>query len=543
MNLEFAPSRSGLQTCSADGKMLHSAWDPRAEACRFLDAKGAGPNAEGSAYVLLVGPCLDYLAECIHERHPFATVVSAQLSPAFRGRERPGAAASWYPDEGLALDSFLTATMDQDALAPLFIVEWPPGVEAFPQEAREVRAAFSRAVERLASDAATIRAMGRRWIANSARNFLEADRFVSPHFGDRPIAILGAGPTLPRALELLGPLRESFSIVTVSSAAAAVLARGIEPDLVVSTDPGFWSRSHLGALAGGPTALGGGARALADGPTALVGGATALASPLSAYPGRRASPLLLLDQGWSFESELCAFLGKALRIPGHGTVAGSALAIGAALGGGPLIIAGFDFAATEAESHARPNAFEALVLAPESRLRPGESLRYARLLEQHPERLDSGGWRSSRALSIYARAIESDARGLGGRVARLLPSAVSLDGIPEIGPEELRSLARRPCAQRMRPEPADGPSEGQRKAWLAATLRKWRRAAEGLRPGGAAPPGQEDTNADILRCVDLPDFAALRRAGREGRDGSAALNRLEGELECFIDDLQRKLIA
>lgn len=472
--------------------------------------------------VIIIGPCLDYLSECLAERNPSAELLSIQLSSEFRGHEVGGRGRRWYPDLDLSLESFVLAAVDQDALAPIAVLEWPPGVAAFPEEARRARKAVAACLARLASDAATIRAMGRRWIANSIRNFLDAERLLTLDFGDRPLAVLGAGPSLAGALDALAPMAEAFSIVTVSSAAAAVLERGIRPDLVVSTDPGWWSLSHLRAIAEGNIPL---------------------AMPLSACATWRRSPLLLLDQGWGFESELCGFLGKALRLPSHGTVSGSALAVASSLGEGPIVVAGFDFAVTGAESHARPHAFDHVILASESRLEPGETLRWNRLSTQHPDRLGSSGWRSSRPLSIYAEAIASDARRLGGRVSRLGSSPVLLDGVPEIGAAELSTLARRAYAERGRFAEAIPPSQEARKVWLASKMGEWRRAARDFTDSRVLGTQPEAHIADILRCIDLPDWAALRRALRDGRDISASRNRLGEEVEGFLGELEKKWVA
>ncbi|HUX41196.1 MAG TPA: 6-hydroxymethylpterin diphosphokinase MptE-like protein [Rectinemataceae bacterium] len=472
--------------------------------------------------IILIGPCLDFLSECIAERNPSAEVLSIQLSPGFRGHERGGAGARWYPDLDLSLENFILETIDQDALAPIAMLEWPPGVAAFPEEADRARKAVSACIARLASDAATIRAMGRRWISNSIRNFLDAERLVSLDLGKRPLAVLGAGPSLAGALDLLSPVIEAFSIVTVSSAAAAVLGRGIRPDLVVSTDPGWWSLSHL--------------RAIAE-------GSIPLAMPLSACAAWRRSPLLILDQGWGFESELSGFLGKALRLPSHGTVSGSALAVAASLGEGPIVVAGFDFAVTGSESHARPHAFDPFILASESRLEPGDTLRWNRLSTQHPDRLGESGWRSSRPLAIYADAIASDARRLEGRVSRLRSSPVLLDGVPEIGVEALLALARRSPEKGNRVFATAPPPQELRRAWLVSRMRAWRRAARAFTDSGVPGALPEAHIADILRCVDLPDWAAMRRALRDGRDITASRKRLAEEVEDFFDDLERKWVA
>ena len=519
----FSASASGLPTVAMGGRNLHSTRDPRVEARRFIEAReSSGKRIGPGSLVLLVGACLDYLAECLSGFHEGIDIVSIQLSSDFRGRERPGARLHWYAGERESLDGFLLSLLDPDELSPLVVLEWQPGMEAFPEEARAVREALARALSRNASEAATTRASGRRWIANAVRNFLGVEELVMMGRLTAPVLVLGAGPSLPEALALLEPLRESFHVIAVSSAAAAALARGIVPDLVVNTDPGWWSFPHLATLAG---------RSI---PVAM---------PLSACQPWHASPILVVDQGLAFESELAGRLGPALRLPSHGTVSGSALFLAATMGSGPIVVAGFDFAATASESHARPHAFDGHILSAEGRLRPGEGLRWSRLSSAHPEILGDSGWRTSRSLGIYASAIASDAVGIGGRLWRLCPSPVDIPGARPLDPAGLTALSlatgRKAPSLPLRPVSATDDRRGA----LPGILATWRREARDYLDQGPDAIVRQLPIADLLRCIDLPDWAALRRAGRRGLWVPESAARLLDEVETFLAALEKRWIA
>ena len=502
------------------GRNLHSTREPRVEARRFIEAReAAGKKIGPGTLVLLVGACLDYLAECLSSLHEGIEVVSIQLSPAFRGRERPGARLHWYAGDGESLEVFLLSLLDPDELAPLVVLEWQPGIEAFPWEAGKVREALTRALSRNASEAATTRAAGRRWIENSVRNFLGIEKNLRLGHMTAPVLVLGAGPSLPEALALVGPFREAFHVIAVSSAVGAVLARGIVPDLVVNTDPGWWSFPHLASLAG----------------TAIP-----LAMPLSARQPWHDSPVLVLDQGLAFESELAGKLGPALSLPSHGTVTGSALSLAARMGSGAIVAAGFDFAVTAAETHARPHAFDPYILRDEDRLAPGEGLRWARLASAHPERIGESGWRTSRSLGIYASAIVSDAQGLGERLLRLCPSPVDIPGARILDRKGLQALVSK-VGRKAPPLPlVPLPAPDSRTELLPAILAAWRRKArESLALGIEATQGNPPM-ADLFRCIDLPDWAALRRAGRRGLWLPESAARLLGEVEAFLGALDER---
>lgn len=522
MPLSFSTSRSGLPSCEAAGRSLHSTRDPLAEARRFLDSLEADEGEfKPGTIVVVLGPCIDYLGECLAQKSTRLRIVSVQYDAGFRGKERSAGIPRWYPDTPSRLEDFLGGVIVSEDLAPVRVVEWPPASAVFPDGAMAARSALTRSLSRRAAEAATTRVAGRRWIVNSIRNFLSIEHLVELDFGDDPVVVLAAGPTLGRALEAIGRHRRGLRVVAVASALRASLGRGVVPDLVVGTDPGWWNLPHLGALGG----------------TGIP-----LAMPLSSSPGWRRSPILLLEQGAIYETELAAPLGGGRPLPSHGTVSGSALALAAALGSGPLILAGFDFAATRAESHCSPHAFDAHVLGPESRRQPGETLRWARLLANHPDRLGAEGWRSSTPLSIYAEAIASDARVIGPRIFRLFPSPAELPGIPDIGESELAAQAGAELGQNTPIERRPPPRFPARRDGLASVLAGWKRQARLFAQSGPGHDAADDL-CDLFRCVDLPDWTAFRRARAADADAGPAIANLLAEFDRFLGSLEARWLA
>jgi len=470
---------------------------------------------------ILGGPCLDYLGAALRVRRPGARILAVQYSDAFRdlGEEPPE--ATHLPGNPESIEAFLLRHLDDDRLERPVLVEWPPAVREFPAEAERLRQGLRFVLDRLAAGAATVRATGRRWIMNSLRQFLLVRTLVEAEPWEGTSLIAGAGPSLEEDLDAIGEHRARLRLIVVSSALRSLLARGLVPDLVVATDGGFWSRFHLLPLAARPLAL---------------------ASPLSALPSASLAPeLLLLDQGGFPEGALCAALGGGLPLPPHGTVTGSALALAATLGEGPLVVAGFDFAAPPSRGHARPHGFDEIILAGEGRLRSAEGLRHARYATAHDERLPGTDWRSSRSLSTYAAALDADARSLGRPVYRLGPSPLPLPSFTDLDTPGLGALVGRsalpPLALRRRQAP---PME-ERRALLASLFASWRQgigeALDELAKGGRPEAGM----ADLLRCIDLVDLAAaLRNPGPGGRASREGLGRAA---RSFIDEAEGRLLT
>lgn len=524
--LIFEPSRSGSLTCRLGGLYLHSAYDPELEAERFV-AQAIDPGRK-PGLIILGGPCLGYLSSALHKLRPGASIVALQYSRAFEGREVAAADASFYFGPGLPpLASFLERTLGEDSVSGVAYLDWPPAAQAFPAEAAEAEAAVRAALDRFASEAATVKTFGKRWIVNSCRSFLLAERLVSLCPGQAPIVVAASGPSLGQALAELEPFKGLFYLFAVSSALAACRERDFEPDLVVATDGGPWSRHHLYSLAGGRIPL---------------------ASPLSALPSAdlfKGLPLLLLNQGFFPENELAAALGGGLALGGAATVSGTSLRIAGRATTGPIIAAGLDLASFDIVSHASPNGFDALVRRGEGRELPAETSVFERERPAAPELLGAGPWRSSRSLALYASALAGEAPSYEGRLFRLCPSPLALEGFKtptQAGVSELFDSSPSPSAPLFEPLPLI--AEGERRRMLARAFAQWREEAVlGSATLAAGDLPESGIARELFRSIDLPDWAASRRAVLRAESPEPARARLVKTTLDFISELERRLLS
>lgn len=522
--LSFEASRSGSLTCRLGKLYLHSAYDPAAEAEHF--AAEALSDGRKPSLIILGGPCLSYLVPAVRRLRPGSSVYALQYSSLFAGREIEAADETFFLDSGAPIAAFLERAIGEDSVSGVDYLEWPPAAKAFPAEAQAAEAAVRAALDRFASEAATVKAFGKRWIANSCRSFLLAEKLVALHRSASPLVAAASGPSLGPALEALRPFKGRFLLFAVSSALAACRERGFEPDLVVATDGGFWSRHHLYPLA---------ARRLP------------LAAPLSGLPSAalaRGLPLLLLDQGFFPEHELAGLLGGGLSLGGQATVSGSLLRLAAYATSGPILAAGLDLASYDVLSHASPNGFDALLRAGEGRARPAETAVFDRERAAAPELIAPGPWRCSRSLALYASALSAEAPAFGGRLFRLCPSPVDLEGFTPLPEAELAGLFGSGFpSPGVLFEPRPLLSAADRRRALARALSSWREEARrGLSAlaEGRLPTGKNAR--ELFRSIDLPDWAASRRAVLRGEEPEPVRSRLEAATLGFLDELMRRLL-
>ncbi len=521
MRLSLSASRNGPPTCAVDGIWLHSPYEPEREARRFAE------SAIGSSrptHVLLLGPCLDYLTPALRGILPSAAVIVLQYSPDFDGLGQGRPDASWNPLSPTSLDAFLDAAIDEDAVSGVSVIEWEPASRAFPAEALRVKQAVKLVLDRLTSSTATVKASGRRWISNACLSFLLAERVLEPRRGSFPILIAAAGPSLVESLSSLSGLKGRFATIAVSSALAACRHAGIEPDLVVSTDGGYWSRLHLYPFASGSFPL---------------------AAPITALPSASLygkARLLLIDQGSFVESELLPALGPSLRVPPHVTVSGTALRLAARLTEGPIVAAGLDLASYGELDHARPHGFDQALSLGSSRTFPIEGTLWSRSLEGAPEALPEKPWRRSRAMGSYAAALAIDAASLPGRVFRLGPSPTSIPGMEAIDAAGLANLvpSRNFCVEEWLRESPAAPLP-RREAALRERIAAWRDlAAEASASLARAILPEDAVVAELFRSIDIVDYAAARRAVLANGDPRPAARDLARRCELFLSSLARR---
>jgi hypothetical protein len=443
---------------------LFSAYNPGREAKRFAAAALLGKKPE---LIVILGAGLGHLEAAAAHLAPGVRIVpvyfAAELDPGETGSD----GRAWNPGHASALVRFLAEAVGECDPRSVEIIEWPTAAQAFPELARAAREALVQALKQGAWGGLTVAGSGRRWLTNTLVNFMSLEAPVGSLSFDpaRPLVIAAAGPSLAKALPLLSAQRGRYTLVALASSLQALRHCGLEPDLVVATDAGYYA-SHLLTSARGRIKL--------------------LAMPLSAARGawRAAERVFLFAQPNFFELEL---LGSARAsvpaVDAHGTVAGSALLLARAVGAREIFFCGLDCCYDDIRSHCSPHPYEGLVAASATRLISGYSAAYGRALDLAPERLGAG-CRTSTSLSVYAASFESLCADADRRVFRLFPSPVPVPGMAEAAAADFeRAVSRSPAA---RPQAALSllrgyPDARTRKRLVRARLDEWlRRLADGV---------------------------------------------------------------
>lgn len=253
----------------------------------------------------------------------------------------------------------LVSTKDPQALCTYIKNEW--GARAFRrvetirisggwQLSPEIYEALLKAIQRdIAIDwgnAATLMNLGRRYALNFIRNLpllssSPSAEFIS--FGEKPLLVLGAGPSLDEVLEsfpahFAEKEHRPFGIIAVDTALSALKARNIQPDLAAALEAQHWNlRDFIG----------------------LGDWRIPLAMDLSALPalsGQWENQLFLFMTPWT---ELSIFQRLKdsgffpLSMPPLGSVGLTAALLALKVSSGTVISAGLDFSFTFDAFHAK----------------------------------------------------------------------------------------------------------------------------------------------------------------------------------------------
>lgn len=361
----------------------HSRYRPEAEAHRYLESSIGGSKP---ALVFILGAGRNFLGKAIRSTLPGTMVVVLQVCTDFDDSLVDPGDLYWNPESPYPLEKTLASAFSSGkAAGGIALIEWPPATRGYRTVLESIRTRLQQALELYSTESATSAYWGRRWVKNSIDFVCGEGPLALPARGSAPVVIACAGPGLHEALPAIREAGRNIRLWALSSAHQALIHAGLEPELVLGTDPGFWNGTHL-SLAARRNSL------LAVTPSTKLGTAI-LDGGCSIVP---------VCTGLGFEYDALAAAGDipAIEASASGTAAGTALSVATGLNTGPVYLCGLDLAAHGLAEHASPYAFDVLDELIASRLRPALASRFSRVMERYPE--SRGPWRFSRAFSAYA---------------------------------------------------------------------------------------------------------------------------------------------
>ncbi|MDR1324523.1 MAG: DUF115 domain-containing protein [Treponema sp.] len=339
---------------------LHSRYNPVAEAERYVNSLTL--RDEASCFIL-IEPGLGYLIPFLRQKRPDAQLIMLHAAES-NDALVPEAASipAWSPRHDEPLQRFLENEIAVGATA-IQVIEWRPALAVYGERYRGLLEETVEFIRRLDAGEQTLRLFGKRWFSNFFRNLRLLTHYTYPRSTlHEPVIVTGAGPSLESALPLIQERKAQGPalILAASSSTPSLLAVGLTPDFVISTDGGSWAQCHL-------------YESLRDSIRTHTRATFILAVSMSAaLPSQCADvPLLLMSDKSQWQSLILRGLSLPfVSLPQRGTVTASALDLAFCLTSGDVVISGTDLAMNDIRIHARPYSFERLLEEKASRFLP-----------------------------------------------------------------------------------------------------------------------------------------------------------------------------
>jgi hypothetical protein len=424
--IETICSRSGLPTAIVNGILLHSRFDPREEAIRFIRASLDPDRVRNT--IILLGESFGYLTDEIRLLFPRAKLLTVYYSSGFNPKKNIPDPLSWDPENEIPFEQYLSENVSESDCSGIAVIEWPAAASSNPDLSKLINSALARHLSQLQGNVLTTAAMGRLWIRNAIFNAINISSIADslPIDRGRIPFVAGSGPSLDRAIETILPFRNDLTVIALPSALEILGQHGIVPDVVVVTDPGYYSWLHLSRLKN--------ARAV-------------VAMPLSACRGiwkLENASVCFIEQPYFFEKELLSAIGaRSIPIVPGGTVASSALSLALASSNGPIAVAGLDFCYDDILSHSRPNVFYDIMEICSNKLSPNYSKAFSRAMLFTQIKVNSRNLRTSRPLLSYSAWLSDLAKDSHRRIVQIAPIEGGFNRLPSIDKEEISSLITR----------------------------------------------------------------------------------------------------
>ena len=341
MSIQFCDTKDGFKTFSLDNVFFHSKYAPLKEAERFSQGITLPYNPK---IIFLVEPGLAYCFPYIKDKFPDCKIVVIRLIDYdFPGKDL---FESLNYDSISNFKSHLIHTFGEDALLSSGIFIWPPAQNVFADKVHDIIKEYRQALEECKTLLVTRQFFEKKWLTNCCNFISNTQKFIS--LKDRiplPVVVCASGPSLEPCLKAIADNQKRIFVIALSSALSVLIKNNIIPDLVLSTDGGYWAGEHL--------------KLLAKHPDIPVAGPAEAFIPKKILKHNPVLPLEYDDTSSFISTSILNKAGikccKALRNP---TVSGTALYFANSITDNTVYFTGLDLHGQPGLQHSKPNEIE-----------------------------------------------------------------------------------------------------------------------------------------------------------------------------------------
>ncbi len=330
-------NKNGDLTATVSGIRLCSAYSPQKEAERFVENLKC--SFEPST-VVITGPCLDYAAAPLKKRFGKIKLIAVHYAPELAGQSVWDKEFLSERDSNLAEE--LYSYLGEEEICSTLFCSWPPSEKIFAEEYRHAWSEIKTAVVKSRNVLATMTYFAKRWTKNALNFCLFSRKNAYIQKGTSAVLICASGRSLETSIPFIKKYRKRFFLIALSSALSPLHSEEIIPDLILSTDGGYWAKKHISFSLCNDY----------DVPLALP----AEAACFKKFYDRTIIPLSYGDGCSEALIKECGYTNMhAYR---NGTVSGTAALFAMDITEGPVFFCGLDLAPSKGFAHTQPNELE-----------------------------------------------------------------------------------------------------------------------------------------------------------------------------------------
>lgn len=243
MSLEYLIAKNNSRTCLYSNVHLHSAYNPENESHRFVENIQIDYIPEN---IIIIEPALAYCNQFLKEKFPNSKLYAIRFLDKINSIGK--FEKEFFYTNSQNLKNELYNFFGEEKLLNSLFISWPPAIKAFPEKDKEVWTTLQKLLKESQNILATRQFFSKRWIKNQIIFFTNLTKITNLKKIDLPILICASGPSLNDSLSFIKQYQNNFFIICCSSAIKSLINNSITPDFCISTDGGFWAKTHLKVL-------------------------------------------------------------------------------------------------------------------------------------------------------------------------------------------------------------------------------------------------------------------------------------------------------
>lgn len=239
----FKKARDGEATCAIGPILLHSSYNPKKEAEQFV--KNISCDFSPSVIILLES-ALSYCVPPLRVRFPDVKIAGVRYTTAFDNYNGAFDKVFYYTAQNaISFEDAMLKSFTAEELCSTLYLQWGATVKTYPTESSLIKKSIKSITEKAKALVVTKSFFSQKWLLNTLTFCKNAQLLTQLAPITKPLVITASGQSLIDFIPTLKKLHDKCFIVALSSSVTPLLYNGITPNLIVTTDGGYYAKKHL----------------------------------------------------------------------------------------------------------------------------------------------------------------------------------------------------------------------------------------------------------------------------------------------------------